>query len=296
MRIARTRAGVVNAAAGWRDLHGRVAIVTGASAGIGVATARALAGRGAALVLAARREERLRQLAGELAAGHAVEAIAIPTDLSEGHQIEALVQQALQRFGRVDILINNAGLGLQGDVADLPQRELRYLYDVNLHGPHLAMQAVIPHMRRQGGGAIANITSILAKVPLPSLGMTGGSVGYAASKAALHALSLGARMELAGEGIRVVTVLPGVTASEFNEQFLVSSPGRRPDPRPGGSLMGVTQPEKVAQAILRGIERDQREVYVTFKDRLFVWGAGTAPALFEWAMRRLRASRGAAGK
>jgi short-subunit dehydrogenase len=191
----------------------------------------------------------------------------------------------------VDILLNNAGLGLQGDVADLPARELRYLYDVNLHGPHLAMQAVIPHMRRQGGGAIVNITSILAKVPLPSLGMTGGSAGYAASKAALHSLSLAARMELAGEGIRVITVLPGVTASEFNEQFLLSSPGERPASRPSGSLMGVTPPEKVAEAILAGIKRNRREVYVTLKDRLFVWGANAAPGVFEWTMRRLRQSR-----
>ena len=121
--------------------------------------------------------------------------------------------------------------------------------------------------------------------------MTGGSADYAASKAALHALSVGARAELAEEGIRVITVLPGVTRSEFNDQFLVSSGAERPAPRPSGSLMGVTPPERVAQAIVAGIERDQREVYVTFKDRLFVWGATAAPGLFEWAIRRLRIER-----
>lgn len=276
---------------GWRDLHGRVAIVTGASAGIGAATARALAARGARLVLAARRADRLQQLAGELAARDAVEALAVPTDLRERGQVEALIEQAVAHFGRLDILINNAGLGLQGDAADLPERELRYLFDVNFYAAQFAMSAAVPHMRRQGGGAVVNITSILAEVPLPSLGMTGGSAGYAASKAALHALSLGARAELADEGIRVITVLPGVTRSEFNDQFLVSSGGERPSPRPSGSLMGVTPPEKVAQAILRGIERNQREVYVTIKDRLFVWGAGAAPGLFEWAIRRLRSDR-----
>jgi short-subunit dehydrogenase len=275
----------------WRDLHGRVAIVTGASAGIGAATAQALAARGAKLVLAARRADRLEQLASELAAAHAVETLAVPTDMSARREIEALVERTQERFGRIDILINNAGLGLQGDVAELPERELRYLFAVNVHGPQFALQAAVPHMRRQGGGAVVNITSILAKAPLPSLGITGGSAGYAASKAALHALSLAARMELADAGIRVITVLPGVTASEFNEQFLLSAAGERPAPRPSGSLMGVTPPEKVAQAILRGLARNQREVYVTFKDRLFVWGANAAPGLFEWGMRRLRRQR-----
>lgn len=275
----------------WRNLRGRVAIVTGASAGIGAAIAQALAAAGANLVLAARRADRLQQLANELVSAHGVETLAAPTDMSERHQIEALIEQAVTRFGRIDILVNNAGLGLQGDMAELPERELRYLFDVNLYGPQLAMQAVIPLMRRQGGGAIVNITSILAKAPLPSLGMTGGSAGYAASKAALHALSLAARMELADEGIRVITVLPGVTASEFNDQFLLSATGERPAPRRAGSLMGITPPEKVAQAILRGIEHNQREVYVTFKDRLFVWGANAAPGLFAWAMLRLRRRR-----
>ena len=274
----------------WRDLAGRVAIVTGASAGIGMATARALAAHGARLVLAARRADRLHQLAGELAA-HQAETLVIPTDLSDRRQIEALVEGALGRFGRLDILINNAGLGLQGDVAELSERPLRYLLDVNLYGPLFAMQAAVPIMRQQGTGAVVNITSILAKVPLPSLGMTGGSAGYAASKAALHALSLAARVELAGDGIRVITVLPGVTRSEFNEQFLLSSGAERPSPRPSGSLMGVTPPEKVAQAIIKGIERNRREVYVTVKDRMFVWGATTAPGLFEWAITRLRRQR-----
>jgi short-subunit dehydrogenase len=275
----------------WRNLHGRVAIVTGASAGIGAATVRALAARGAQVVLAARRAQRLERLAGELEAAYGVAAIPLAVDMSQRSQIEALIEGTHRRFGRIDILVNNAGLGLQGDAADLPERELRYLFDVNLFGPQWAMQAAIPLMRRQGEGAIANITSILAKVPLPSLGMTGGSGGYAASKAALHALSLAARLELADVGIRVVAVLPGVTRSEFNDQFLLSAGAERPATMRSGSWMGVTPPERVAQAILRGIERNQREVYVTLKDRLFVWGANVAPGQFEWAMRRLRRQR-----
>jgi short-subunit dehydrogenase len=284
-------------------IAGRVAIVTGASSGIGAATARALAAAGAHVILAARRADRLQQLAEELSAAYGIRTDVVITDMSRREQIEGLIERTLERHQRIDILVNNAGIGLQGDVAVLPERELRYLFDVNLYGPQLAMQAAIPHMRRQGEGTIVNITSILAKVTLPSLGMVGSSAGYTASKAALHAFSLAARMELAGDGIHVVTVLPGVTRSEFNEQFLLSQaaePTQGPTAgqavkRPRGSLMGVTPPERVAQAILRGITHNQREVYVTWKDRLFVWGANAAPGLFEWSMIRLRASRTARG-
>jgi short-subunit dehydrogenase len=279
----------------WKTFAGRVAIVTGASSGIGAATAQALAAAGAHVVLAARRTDRLEQLARELSAAYGAKAEVLTTDMSRREQVEQLVDHTLHSHRRIDILVNNAGVGLQGDVADLPERELRYLFDVNLFGPQLAMQAVIPQMRRQGEGAIANISSILAKVTLPSLGMVGSSAGYTGSKAALHALSLAARMELANAGIRVVTVLPGVTRSEFNEQFLVSEAGVHSPvdtpARPRGSLLGITPPERVAQAVLRGIERNQREAYVTWKDRLFVWGAQVAPGLFERSMIRLRARR-----
>lgn len=275
----------------WRSLQERVAIVTGASAGIGAATARALAARGARVVLAARRTDRLEQMAAELRSTYGTAALPVTVDMSDRRQIDALVEQAERAFGRIDILVNNAGLGLQGDAAELPERQLRYLFDVNFFGPQFAMQAVIPLMRRQGYGAIANISSILAKVAMPSLGMVGSSAGYTASKAALHALSLAARMELAAAQIRVISVLPGVTESEFNEQFLLSAASGRDTPRPSGSLLGITAPDRVAQAILKGIERNQREVYVTWKDRLFVWGANAAPWLFERAVTRLRRQR-----
>lgn len=278
---------------------GRVAIVTGASSGIGAATARALAAAGAHVVLAARRADRLQQLAGKLSAAYGIRTDVVVTDMSRREQIDGLIERTLERHQRIDILVNNAGLGLQGDVAVLSERELRYLFDVNLYGPQFAMQAAIPGMRRRGEGTIVNITSILAKVTLPSLGLVGSSAGYTASKAALHAFSLAARMELACDGIHVVTVLPGVTRSEFNEQFLLShaaesiqgqTTGQRVK-RPTGSLMGITSPERVAQAILRGITHNHREVYVTWKDRLFIWGANAAPGLFEWSMIRLRARR-----
>ena len=273
-------------------LAGKVAIVTGASSGIGAATARALAQNGVHVVLAARRFERIQQLSVELTTSFGVRTLAVTTDVSKREQIVALVERAHMTFGRIDILINNAGLGLQGDVADLHEPDLRYLFDVNVFGVVDAMQAVIPIMRQQGGGTIVNISSILGKVALPSLGMVGSSAGYTASKFAVQAFSAAARMELAGENIRIVTVLPGVTASEFNDSFLRgTSPGAIRKVRRTGSLMGVVPPEKVAQRIVKAVERSDREVYITLKDRLFVWGANLAPGLFEWAMVRFRKSR-----
>ena len=189
----------------------RVAIVTGASSGIGAATARALARQRAHVVLAARRQEQIAALAAELAAAYAVRALAVPTDMSQPEEIAHLVDRTLAEFGRVDILVNNAGLGLQGDVADLTAADLRYLFDVNVFGAVQAMQAVIPPMRSQRSGVIVNISSILGKVVVPSLGMVGSSAGYTASKYALNAFSAAARMELRSAGIHVMTVLPGVT-------------------------------------------------------------------------------------
>ena len=217
--------------------------------------------------------------------------LAIPTDMSRPAEIAHLVDRTVAEFGRVDILVNNAGLGLQGDVADLETADLRYLFDVNVFGAVQAMQAVIPPMRRQQSGVIVNISSILGKVVAPSLGMVGSSAGYTASKYALNAFSAAARMELREAGIHVVTVLPGVTASEFNQNFLVTDADQQQRVRRTGSLMGVMPAERVADRIVRAIEHREREVYITLKDRVFVLAANAAPGLFEWAMRVMRARR-----
>lgn len=269
----------------------RVAIVTGASSGIGAATARALAQQRAHVVLAARRQEQIAALAAELAGAYAVRTLAVPTDMSRPEEIAHLVDRTLGEFGRVDILVNNAGLGLQGDVADLAAADLRYLFDVNVFGAVQAMQAVIPPMRSQRSGVIVNISSILGKVVVPSLGMVGSSAGYTASKYALNAFSAAARMELRSAGIHVITVLPGVTASEFNHHFLVTDRGQPRRVRRTGSLMGVVPAERVAARIVRAIARREREVYITLKDRLFVLAATAAPGLFEWAMGVMRGRR-----
>lgn len=274
-----------------QTLTDQVAIVTGASSGIGAATARALARRGVHVVLAARRTDRLVRLAEELAQEHGVRALVVPTDISLTYQIDALVSRTVAEFGRIDILVNDAGVGLQGDLAGLPEKDLRYVFDVNVFGAVHAMQAVIPVMRGQGGGAIVNVSSILGEIALPSLGMVGSSAGYTASKHALAAFSAAARMELAEDKIRVITVVPGVTQSEFDEHFIVTTPGAERKPRRKGSLLGVVPAEVVADRIVRAIERGERTVYVTLKDRGVVTAAALLPGPTEWGLRQLRAVR-----
>lgn len=211
----------------------RVVIVTGASSGIGAATARLAAQRGARLVLAARRRDPLEALAADLP-----DAVAVKTDMRDPVQVRHMVDQAVAAYGRVDVLVNNAGQGLHVPVEKIQLDDLVAVTELNVYGALLAMQAVIPVMRQAGGGHIVNVSSGT------TLMTPTGTGGYAATKAALNMLSAAARSELAGEGIVVSTVYPFVTATEFHDQLRAGA--RRP-PRPG---LEPHPPERVAEAIL----------------------------------------------
>jgi NADP-dependent 3-hydroxy acid dehydrogenase YdfG len=184
-------------------LDGAVVIVTGASSGIGAATARLSAARGAKVVLAARRLHRIIELAGQMP-----DAFPVQTDLREPEQIRRLVDSAVVRYGRVDVLVNNAGQGLHVPLEQVRLEDLVSVTELNFYAPLLAMQAVIPIMRSQGGGAIVNVSSMTSRMVLPGVG------GYSATKSGLNMLSAVARRELAGDGIAVSTVFPAVTATE----------------------------------------------------------------------------------
>jgi short-subunit dehydrogenase len=229
------------------DLDGAVVIVTGASSGIGAATARMAAGRGAKVVLAARRADRINALAAELP-----DALAMPTDLRKPAQIVALVQATLDGFGRVDVLVNNAGQGLHVPVEQVRLDDLRAVTELNFYAPLLAMQAVIPAMRKQGGGAIVNVSSMTSRMVLPGVG------GYSATKSALNMLSAVARKELAPDGIVVSIVYPAVTATEFHQSLAA---GRMV----GGGSRSVKPhtAEFVAEAILGLIASGEEEVQLT---------------------------------
>ena len=251
-------------------LKGKVAIVTGASSGIGEATARSLAGRGTAVVLAARAEEKLRFLEREISAAGG-RALAVKNDVTDQESVKAMVERTIEEFGSLDILVNNAGLGLSGRVEDLRADDLRYLFEVNLVGPLICMQTALPHMNR--GGLIINVSSVVGKRAIPKVG------GYCATKSALNALSDTLRVEVAGRGITVTSVYPGTTRTAFRENSR-----RTKDEKRGWRPHGVT-PEKVAQKIARAAESGGRDIYVTLPDRLFVAGTTLAPGLFDRLLR-----------
>ena len=226
-------------------IEGAVCIITGSSSGIGAATARVLAGLGARVVLAARRVERLEALAAELPGSLAVE-----TDVTILEQLERLVTRAVDEYGRVDVLVNNAGQGLHVPLEELDPADLRGVFELNVIAPLLGMQTVLPIMRSQSSGSIVNVSSATSLRVFPGLG------GYSATKAALNMVSQVGRIELAGSGVTVSVVYPSVTATEFHDRLraghIVS--GARNIPR--------DPPELVADSIAFAIATGEAHVLV----------------------------------
>ena len=241
------------------DISGKVTIITGASMGIGLATAHVFAQAGAKLVLVARSADKLETLADELRAqGH--EAIVIPADLRNTTAIHAMAQQAFDHFGRIDILINNAGQAAAGQVATVNPDHYRQIIELNIFGPLHAIQAIVPMMRQGGGGVIINVSSMVSKMSIPGLGT------YASTKAALNMLSDTARGELAPDNIRVITVYPRLTATEFGRNSLGdermrqqqrATPNANAGPRPTPDSA-----EHVANRILLAAQNEPKEQFM----------------------------------
>lgn len=250
------------------DPRHKVVLLTGASAGIGAATAREFAQAGARLALVARNRDALERLAAELPG----QALVVPTDVSSASQCQALVARVLEHWQQVDILINNAGIGLAGPVADLNPDDLERTLGVDLFGPLYLTQAVLPGMRARRSGQIINISSVLAAQPLPYLG------GYAAAKAALERMSESLRMELRGTGVAVSVVRPGTTQTAFRTNRLGAGHERRRVAPTG------VPPAAVARAVLRAARREPRRAYVRLTDRLALWASALVPALVERAL------------
>ena len=226
------------------EIKNKVVVVTGASGGIGLAIARELGRRGATLVLAARSADKLKEIAAEIPGS-----LAVPTDMTKQGDIKALIAQAKETFGRVDVLVNNAGVGLRSPVAEVNIEEYRAIMELNVFGVLRAMQEVVPLMRAQGGGLILNISSMVSKNYYPGMG------AYASTKYALNALSLTARTELAGDHIVVSVFHPRMTATEFGANAFgrkYSSPAGRP------GLQVDTAPQ-VAAAVADQIESEVPE-------------------------------------
>lgn len=189
------------------QIKDKVVIITGASSGLGEATARRLSERGAKLVLAARREERLDKLTEELKANGG-EAIWQTTDVTDRKQVEALAKTAKETFGRIDVLINNAGLMPLAPLDSLKVDEWDQMVDVNIKGVMYGIAAVLPTMREQHSGHVINLSSVAGHKLFP------GAAVYCATKFAVKALSEGLRME-AGDEIRSTNISPGAIDTEL---------------------------------------------------------------------------------
>jgi|WetSurMetagenome_2_1015567.scaffolds.fasta_scaffold274907_2 short-subunit dehydrogenase len=257
------------------DIHDKIVVITGASKGIGAATARAFVKSGAKVVLAARSVDLLDKLVAELGADHAW---SVWTDMTHYDDVAALMQRTVDHFGRIDIVVNNAGVGLAGDVASLSIQSLKDVLELNLFGPLYAIQEAVSHMKNSGGGLIINISSMVTKLPLPIIG------GYRASKMALDAISDSARIELASYNIRVVTVYPGATDTEFNNNVI--------DKEKAGDRMmkGIKRQSAahVARKIVEAARNEPRVQYMGLPMRAVAFLGAMAPGFLERAITRGR--------
>jgi short-subunit dehydrogenase len=231
------------------NLQNRVAVVTGASSGIGLATAKLFAKQGARLVLVSRSKEKLEQLSAELPGS-----LAVPADMARVYEIEGMVRKTMEHFGRIDVLINCAGQGYDAPVEKTNVDTFHRIFDLDVVGPLVAMQQVIPIMRKQGGGTIINVSSGTALMYLPYNG------AYSGLKRALANISLTAREELKKDNIVVSVVYPYMTLTNFEENTIKDAVPQGGE-EGGGPPFPADTAEYVAQKILQGIKDGEAEIF-----------------------------------
>lgn len=251
-------------------IDGKVVLITGASQGIGAACAREFRNRGARLSLTARSEDRLKEVAG-------ADAVITAGDLTSAAVRSRVVERTIERFGAIDILINNAGAGLYAPAWKAPLDEAHAMFELNFFAPLAMIQLVAPHMRERRSGMIVNIGSIAGKVTLPWFTL------YSATKYALGSLTEGLRMELAGDGIRAMVVCPGYVKTDFQSHALVGQP---PDRLLKVRRFAITS-EQCARAVARGVERDARTVVTPAIGWAFIAMQRLFPALLEMQLSRI---------
>jgi len=253
------------------EMDGKVVVVTGASMGIGEAIAKVFAEAGASVVLLSRDASRAE--GARYRVGHAEHTLALACDVRHREEIDRALALTLRRFGRVDVWVNNAGVGIRDTVADMETAAVRELFDTNFFGAIACMQAAGLAMRENGGGTIINISSVAGHIPVPFMSL------YSASKFAMNALGKGARLELKRHNINVLTVCPGYVRTEFGEHVVANRQGNiRPQ-----SVRGVTA-ERVAQAAYRGYRSRRREVVVPWTMIPVIKLYQLFPGLVEWGM------------
>jgi short-subunit dehydrogenase len=254
------------------EMDGKVVVVTGASMGIGEAIAKVFADAGASVVLLSRDAGRAE--AARLRVGHTERTLALACDVRNREEVDRALALTLHNFKRVDVWVNNAGVGIRDSVAEMENSALRELFETNFFGTINCMQAAIPAMRKEGG-AIINVSSVAGHIPVAFMAI------YSASKFAVNAIGKGARVELKRDNINVLTVCPGYVANEFGQHMVAN---RQYNVRPQ-AVRGIPV-ERVARAAYRGYRQGKREVIVP-------WGMIPAvklyqlfPGLVEWGMAR----------
>jgi short-subunit dehydrogenase len=251
----------------------KVVIVTGASSGIGLATAREFAEQGARVVLAARSYDLLKSIENDLkAAGH--EVLAITTDVTIEEDCHKLVQSTLEKYGRIDILVNNAGISMRALFRDVDIQVLRRLFDVNFWGAVHCTKYALPYLIKSRG-TVVGVSSVAGFIGLP------GRTGYSASKYALHGFLETLRIENLKNGLHVLIMCAGFTKSDIRKKALTAD----------GSPQGFTPreeermmlPEDVAKAIVRAIKRKRNYVILTLEGKMTALVKRIAPRFLEYA-------------
>ncbi len=254
------------------DLAGKVALVTGASSGIGEATAREFAREWARVALLARREDRLEAVADGIRREGGQVMVCVG-DVTDPGAVQAAVQDVLAHWKRLDILVNSAGRGMAAPFEAVTAQEFRDLVEINLVGVLTATQAVLPAMLQQASGHIFNISSVAGRRGIPFRS------AYSATKFALVGLTESLRQELKGTGIHVSLVYPIYTETEFH-----AVEPKKVQPRRFGP---VQSPHQVARAIVRCARRPRPEVYPYPPARILAVLSALAPGLVDWIMMRL---------
>lgn len=251
---------------------GTVALITGGSSGIGLAAAHAFARKGARLALVARRRGPLEDAAIEIPG-----AIALAADISKEEEAERVVAETVARFGRLDVLINNAGMLLYKPMADCSMDEIRQLIDLNFFAQAYCSRAAIMVMRKQGQGHIVNVSSLAGRIGFPYLGY------YSASKFALTGFSEALRQEVKPDGICVSLVHPGTVETAMTRQILDQA-------RKKGKRVVAIQAAQAARAILCAVEQEKAEAFVPWAGKMLYYAHCVFPRAAEWIAWKFRAA------
>jgi short-subunit dehydrogenase len=265
-----------------RTLEHHVALITGASSGIGEATARLMARHGCHLVLAARRLERLEALAAELEGSErGVTALPLQVDVTKLDQVETAVEATLKRYKKIDILFNNAGVGRLGWLEELdPESQIDHQIQINLLGSIFMARAVLPHMQARRVGHIIQMCSIAGLIGAPTYSV------YAASKFGVRGFSEALRREAAAWGIHVTVIYPGAVKTSFAQEDIMK---RRTGIRSPKAI--VLGPEVVAKAVVDSVFRPKRSIVLPFTMRPIICLNQLWPNLIDWAVKRFYVER-----